>query len=58
MGTGLEGVSPLQGELVATASRRQLRAVDCVVRRQAAGAVRPCGEEARGKPWHRTQVNS
>src|SRR5665811_1937742 len=57
-GHWIGGVSPSRGELVATASRRQLHAVDYVVRRQPTGAVRPCGEEARGKPWHRTKVNS
>jgi hypothetical protein len=57
-GHWIGGVSPSRGELVATASRRQLHAVDFVVRQQSAGAARPCGEEARGKPWHRTQVNS
>src|ERR1700691_5307185 len=57
-GHWIGGVSPSRGELVATASQRQLHAVGGVVRRQPAGAVRPCGEEARGKPWHRTKVNS
>src|SRR5450759_4141153 len=51
------GISPSRGELVATASRRQLHAVDYVVRRQPTGAVRPCGEEARGKPWHLSLIH-
>ena len=49
------GESPSWGELVATASRRQLHAV--CRRETPPGAARPCGEEARGVPQHRTKVN-
>ena len=56
MGTGLEVKVLRGGVLVATASQRQLHAA-MPSRDARPGAVRPCGEEARGEPWHRTKVN-
>jgi hypothetical protein len=57
MGTGLEWKS-FTGRL---GSNREPKATArSMVRREThdAGAARPCGEEVRGEPQHRTQVNS
>jgi len=52
------GVSPLRGLSEATASRRQLHEmIQLDTSIVIFFAVRPCGMEARGQAWNRTQVN-
>ncbi len=52
------GVSPLRGLSEATASRRQLHEmIQFELSSVIFFAARPCGMEARGQAWNRTQVN-
>ena len=54
----LWGASPLRGLSEATASQRQLHVmIQFETSSVNIFAVRPCGMEARGQAWNRTQVN-